>query len=52
MINTAWNWLIWAWCALEVLLAIITRTRSGGGKVQDRGSMLLLWITIFASITA
>ena len=52
MIDTLWNWSIWIWCALELLLALITRTRRGAGKVQDRGSMLLLWITIFASITA
>lgn len=52
MINDLWNWLIWGWCALEVLVALITRTRRGAGKVQDRGSMLLIWIAIFASITA
>ena len=52
MINTFWNYLLWTWCALEVLVALITRTRRGSGKVQDRGSMLLLWIAIFASITA
>jgi protein-S-isoprenylcysteine O-methyltransferase Ste14 len=52
LINSFWNWLIWAWCAIEVLVALITRTRRGSGKVQDRGSMLLLWIAIFSSITA
>jgi protein-S-isoprenylcysteine O-methyltransferase Ste14 len=52
LINSLWNWLIWAWCAFEILVALITRTRRDGGKVQDRGSMLLLWIAIFASITA
>ena len=52
MIDSLWNWLIWGWCAFEVLVAIITRTRRGAGKVQDRGSMLLLWIAIFTSITA
>jgi len=52
LINSFWNWLIWAWCALEILVAVITRTRRSDGKVQDRGSMLLLWIAIFSSITA
>jgi protein-S-isoprenylcysteine O-methyltransferase Ste14 len=41
---------MWAWLALEILVAILTRTRSGGGKVQDRGSMLLLWIVIVGSM--
>ncbi len=52
MIDTLWNWSLISWCALEIILALVTRTRRGGGKVQDRGSMLLLWIAIFASITA
>jgi len=52
LISSFWNWLTWAWCALEILVALITRTRRGDGKIQDRGSMLLLWIAIFSSITA
>jgi protein-S-isoprenylcysteine O-methyltransferase Ste14 len=52
LIDTIWNGLMWVWFASEVLILVITRTRRGGGKVQDRGSMLLVWITIFASITA
>jgi protein-S-isoprenylcysteine O-methyltransferase Ste14 len=52
LINILWSRLIWGWCGFELLVAIITRTRKSGGKVQDRGSMLLLWIAIFASITA
>jgi protein-S-isoprenylcysteine O-methyltransferase Ste14 len=47
---TLWNCLMWAWLGLEILVFVITRTRSGGGKVQDRGSMLLLWIVIVASL--
>lgn len=45
-----WVTLYWGWCASEVLLVVVTRTRKGGGKVRDRGSMLLLWVVIFASI--
>lgn len=52
MFDTIFNWLIWGWCAFEFSIAIITRTRRGGGKVEDRGSMLVLWIAIFSSITA
>jgi protein-S-isoprenylcysteine O-methyltransferase Ste14 len=31
---------------------IATRTRKGGGKLLDRGSMIVLWVTITLSITA
>jgi protein-S-isoprenylcysteine O-methyltransferase Ste14 len=43
---------MWGWTGMEILVAILTRTGKGGGKVQDRGSMLLLWIVIVFSITA
>ena len=46
-----WSWLYWAWVASEVLIAIVTRTRRGGGEVKDRGTQLLLWFAIIASIT-
>jgi protein-S-isoprenylcysteine O-methyltransferase len=37
----------------EVLIAIFTRTKRGeNGNVQDRGTMLILWLVIVASITA
>jgi protein-S-isoprenylcysteine O-methyltransferase Ste14 len=45
-----WRILYWAWLASEVLLVIVTRTRKAGGEVQDRGSLYVLWIVIFASI--
>jgi protein-S-isoprenylcysteine O-methyltransferase Ste14 len=47
-----WKILLYGWTASEVYIAVATRTRSGGGKRQDRGSMAILWITIVASITA
>ncbi|HMD22154.1 MAG TPA: isoprenylcysteine carboxylmethyltransferase family protein [Alloacidobacterium sp.] len=52
MISMLWTLLYWGWVASEVLVAVATRTRRGSGNVRDRGSMLLLWIVIFASITA
>ena len=48
---TIWKVLYCAWLASEIYIAIATRTRGGVGKVSDRGTMLLLWIVIFASIT-
>ncbi len=44
--------LFYGWPASEICLAIITRTRKSGGKLRDRGSMLILWGAIFASIFA
>jgi protein-S-isoprenylcysteine O-methyltransferase Ste14 len=37
---------------MEVLIAVGTRTRRGGGKVRDRGSFIVLWVTITLAITA
>jgi protein-S-isoprenylcysteine O-methyltransferase Ste14 len=51
-VSALWTWLYWAWVASEVLIAIATRTRHGGGEVKDRGTQLLLWIVFVASITA
>lgn len=51
-VSTLWTWLYWGWVASEVLIAIATRTRHGRGKVSDRGTQLLLWIVIVASLTA
>ena len=42
--------LYWVWIVSEVLILIVTRTRSGGGDVRDRGSLLILWPVITASI--
>jgi protein-S-isoprenylcysteine O-methyltransferase Ste14 len=48
----AWQILYWTWVASEVLIGIGTRTKQSTGKVHDRGSLLLLWIVIFSSMTA
>ena len=52
MVSTLWTWLYWSWFASEVIIAIATRTRQSNGKVRDRGSQLILWIVIVASIMA
>ncbi|SEG61631.1 protein-S-isoprenylcysteine O-methyltransferase [Bryocella elongata] len=47
----AWRTLYWAWIASEILLVLMTYTRRSGGEVKDQGSMRLLWVVIFASIS-
>ena len=42
--------LYWVWIVSEVLLVLLTWTRRSRGSVQDRGSMLVLWVVIFASV--
>jgi protein-S-isoprenylcysteine O-methyltransferase Ste14 len=37
------------WVVGEVLIAVITTTRSGKGVVQDRGTQIILWVVIVAS---
>ena len=50
--SLVWKILFYGWTASEVLLVLATRTRQSGGKVQDRGSIYLLWGTIVGSIFA
>ena len=47
-----WTILFYGWTASEIVLAVIKRTSRSGGKVQDRGSMLVMWATIISAITA
>jgi protein-S-isoprenylcysteine O-methyltransferase Ste14 len=47
-----WHILLYGLTASEILLAVTTRTGKSGGKVQDRGSMVLLWGAIVSGITA
>ena len=51
-INQLWSYLVWGWVASEIFLGFATRTRRGDGVVKDRGSMLLLWVTITLAMTA
>jgi protein-S-isoprenylcysteine O-methyltransferase Ste14 len=47
-----WTILFYGWTASEIILAVATRTRQSGGKVRDRGSMLVMWGAIIPAITA
>jgi protein-S-isoprenylcysteine O-methyltransferase Ste14 len=38
-----------AWVVGEVLLALFTTTREGTGKIQDRGTQIILWVVLVAS---
>ncbi|MGA2049974.1 MAG: isoprenylcysteine carboxylmethyltransferase family protein [Terracidiphilus sp.] len=37
------------WVVGEILIALITTTGWGQGKVQDRGTQIILWVVIIAS---
>ena len=51
-ISLLWHILLYGWTASEIILAVATRTRKKGGRVRDRGSMLLMWAVIVSAITA
>jgi hypothetical protein len=36
------------WVVGEILIALITTTGWGQGKIQDRGKQIILWIVIIA----
>lgn len=36
------------WGVGEILLAVFTQTRRGEGKIQDRGTQIILWVVIIA----
>jgi protein-S-isoprenylcysteine O-methyltransferase Ste14 len=50
-IHLIWKTLYWAWIVTEVLVLVVTRTRRGGGEVQDRGSLVVLWVVIFGAMS-
>ncbi|MGA3370759.1 MAG: isoprenylcysteine carboxylmethyltransferase family protein [Terracidiphilus sp.] len=49
-ITLLWKILVYGWVASEILIGIATRTGSSGGKVKDRGSLAIIWVTIFLAI--
>ena len=51
-LTLVWLLLFYGWFASEILVGILKRTKRSGGKVQDRGSLTILWIVIATSITA
>jgi protein-S-isoprenylcysteine O-methyltransferase Ste14 len=40
------------WVVGEILIALITTTGRSQGKIQDRGTQILLWIVIIASLNS
>ncbi|WP_263380394.1 methyltransferase family protein [Granulicella paludicola] len=51
LLSLLWKVLYGSWLLTEIYVAVITRTRSGGGKIDDRGSLYILWIVIGVSIS-
>jgi protein-S-isoprenylcysteine O-methyltransferase Ste14 len=47
-----WEFLVWGWTGLEVVIAIATRTRRSRGTVHDRGTQILIWAVIVFSFFA
>ena len=47
--DSLWKILTAVWLAGELAIAVFTYTRRSQGKVQDRGTQLLLWIVIIGS---
>jgi len=47
-----WRILYWLWVASEVIIGVATRTKHSTGQTRDRGSLILLWVVIFSSMTA
>lgn len=43
------NALITVWTVGEILIALATTTGRGEGKIQDRGTQIILWLVIIAS---
>jgi hypothetical protein len=41
MISILWTGIYWAWVISEVVIAVVTRTGKGGGKLWDRGSQAI-----------
>jgi protein-S-isoprenylcysteine O-methyltransferase Ste14 len=51
-ITLLWKILVYGWVASEIYIGFATRTRRSGGTVKDRGSLVILWVTITLAITA
>lgn len=39
------------WLAGEILMIPLTQTWKGGGKIQDRGSQIMIWVAMVVSFT-
>jgi protein-S-isoprenylcysteine O-methyltransferase Ste14 len=54
-ISRLWICLYWLWIVVEIYVVFTARLRRGGSSgvtTSDRGSMVVLWVVIFSSITA
>jgi protein-S-isoprenylcysteine O-methyltransferase Ste14 len=51
-ISLLWKILLDAWILSEIILAIATHRKTSDGKSKDRGSLIVLWVTIPLAITA
>jgi protein-S-isoprenylcysteine O-methyltransferase Ste14 len=54
MNSRVWMGLYWLWMAVEIYVAFTARIRRGGKTgvtVSDRGSLFVLWVVIFSSIS-
>ena len=47
--DSLWKILTAVWLAGELAIAVLTYTRRSQGKVQDRGTQILLWVVIVGS---
>lgn len=45
-----WTILFWVWSLSEIAIGVVTRTKRSEGNVQDRGSLITLWVVIFPSM--
>lgn len=48
-LESIFNLLAAIWAAGEILIALVTTTGRRQGKIQDRGTQIILWIVIIAS---
>jgi protein-S-isoprenylcysteine O-methyltransferase Ste14 len=49
-LESIFNALAALWVLGELLIAVLTLTRKSQGKVQDRGTQIILWIVIIVSL--
>jgi protein-S-isoprenylcysteine O-methyltransferase Ste14 len=50
MIEFVYSALSAGWVVWEILIAVRTQTRPGEGKIQDRGTQIILWVVIAGSV--
>ncbi|MFZ0394696.1 MAG: isoprenylcysteine carboxylmethyltransferase family protein [Terracidiphilus sp.] len=51
-LESFYNALTALWALGEILLIVLTQTRRGQGKVQDRGTQIILWGVIIISLNS